>query len=137
MYEYHHHTNLRVLDRITEHESYLSRRVFQLISHSINAHINWNHRIESGGEVNPHEVHEISHLRTLEKREYERSLQILEVYPMESLVRWGKDGENSNRVIEIHTHISTHYTQHRGQILALFRATGIQPLVTDYIHYAR
>jgi uncharacterized damage-inducible protein DinB len=43
----------------------------------------------------------------------------------------------TSTVGEILTHVVLHSTYHRGQIASAFRAAGLEPPYTDYIHAAR
>lgn len=43
----------------------------------------------------------------------------------------------TSTVEDILLHVTTHSAYHRGQIAADFRATGLQPPYTDYIHAVR
>ena len=139
IYDYQHLLNQKLMDLFIEHPEKISDKSIYLFSHSLKAHQVWNSRILDRTFVGLREVYDVIDCKTLEEAHYEDSLKILNDYDLDNMISYqNTKGEIfTNSVQEILFHASNHYTHHRGQIIADLRASGIEPIVTDYIFYKR
>ena len=139
IYGYQHLLNQKLLDLFIEHPEKISDKSIYLFSHSLNAQLIWNSRILDRSFIGLREVYTVAECKTLEETHYEESLKILNDYDLDNMISYqNTKGEIfTNSVQEILFHASNHYTHHRGQIIADLRASGIEPIITDYIYYKR
>jgi uncharacterized damage-inducible protein DinB len=84
-------------------------------------------------------LEELNALAASNRREYARYLDALGDGEMTSEVAYTNQHGNSYRteVGDILIHVAMHGSYHRGQIAAVVRAAGAEPVNTDYITYVR
>jgi uncharacterized damage-inducible protein DinB len=137
--EYTHYYNIAVIDVMLVNEGKTSEKIIQLMSHIINAHQIWNARLKSGKEplFGIWVTHSISHLHELENQNFHRSLSILDKNELSDLINWQttKGQPFTTSVQDMLFQVINHATYHRAQIATEFRINGVNPLLTDFIHY--
>lgn len=135
IYEYHHHLNQQLIAEVKQHQTALPERSFPLLCHMLNAHQIWNARILSLEPFLPQQMQDINFCPKLDDDNYQNTLQILDTTDFEKMIAYTNSrGETyTNKVQDILFHAANHFTHHRAQIMSDFRASGIAPLVTDYI----
>ena len=140
LFDYNFYCNKKLIERAITLDN-LPEKSIKLFSHILNAHHIWNKRILK--EATEYEVWQIHKVATWQDVHYENQRATFEII---------RNTDDFNERIDFKTtegrsfaddlkdilfHIVNHSTQHRGQILADFRANDIQPLKLDYIHYKR
>lgn len=140
IFQYNHYVNVKLFDAIKNHQTILPEKVIALFSHIQNAHHIWIARIMNTTPV--FEAFQIHPIQDIEKINEDNHLTVIQIINNESLskviqYRTSKGEIFSNNIQDILFHIVNHSTYHRAQIATLFRASGITPLVTDYISYKR
>ncbi|WP_268222982.1 DinB family protein [Sinomicrobium oceani] len=138
LFEYSHHFNQKLSDIFIDRPDKTSEKAVKLFNHILNAHQIWNNRIHpEQSTFGVWELHDIKDLKSIDRTNYEHSLQILDKFALYDHVEYtNTKGQPFNKnVLNICFHIINHSTYHRGQIATEFRLNGLEPLVTDYIHY--
>ena len=136
IFKYHHKVNLALLNEIEKHFNVLPAKTFPLFCHNLNAHQIWNSRITKGSPFGVFDEYPMEKARVVENENFERTIRILDERKMEEVVHYinTKGQSLEDNIRDILFHVGNHHTHHRGQIIADFRASGIPPLVTDYIY---
>lgn len=139
LFEYTHHFNQKLIEIIGLNKSILPERCFQLINHTLNAHQIWNNRILNEKTFGVWEMHSFEDLWEINESNYRKTLLILENSDLSQVIiyRNSKGDLFQNKTEDILFHIVNHSTYHRGQMMVLFRETGIEPLISEYIFYKR
>ncbi|MCC5937603.1 MAG: damage-inducible protein DinB [Lunatimonas sp.] len=140
LFDYTHKANQLVITAMLEHRDALPDKAFGLLNHILNAHQIWNSRIQPVQQ--PFGVwarRELDWESQIDRNNYAFSISLLASIDLESSVVYtnSKGQTFENRVADILFHIVNHSTYHRGQIATLFRESGLQPVVTDYIMLKR
>lgn len=140
LFEYSHHYNQKLADIFITHTDKTNEKAVKLFNHIINAHNIWNNRIEpKQTTIGVWELNPLQDLKSIDKTNYEQTLQILEKYHLNEIISYSNSRGQSfnNRTQDILFHIVNHATHHRGQIATEFKRQGLEPPVTDYIFYKR
>ncbi|MFC4872784.1 DinB family protein [Negadavirga shengliensis] len=135
---YNHHYNQKLVEIFLKEST--DEKSLQLFCHMLNAHHIWNARINGKKAVySVWETHPVSRLQAMDKKNYEDSLALLDKVDTDQTISYttSKGDAFENRIIDILFHIINHSTYHRGQIALLFRQTGLEPLISDYVFYKR
>lgn len=138
--DYSHQCNQNLIQIIMNNEHKVTDKALQLINHILNAHQIWNNRIQS--ESTPFgvwQIHDLQALSDIDQTNYNHSVRILRQYDFnDHIVYVNSRSESFKRTVrDILFHVINHTTYHRGQIATVFRHTGIEPLVTDYIYFRK
>lgn len=113
----------------------------RLFSHILNAHQIWNARIN--GSEPKFGVWDEHLLKTWEDIHYENQRNTFEIITNTDDYETRIDYQNiegrlfTNTIQDMLFHIINHSTHHRAQILADFRANGLEPVSLDYVFYKR
>ena len=139
VFEYHRTVNDRLLYELDSHGHELPERSYPLFCHILNAHQIWNARILNRPPFGVRDVHTYDDCAVINADNYRDTLLILERFDPAHPVEYATSGGDrfTNTVGDILFHVSNHTTHHRGQIIADFRAVGLEPIVTDYIFSVR
>ena len=140
VFDYNLNVNQKLADVFTEHPDTSPEKARRLFCHILNAHHLWNNRIEpTQPGFGVWEMHDTQNLKAINQANYDKSMQILNsLEPSYTLSYTNTTGQAfTSRVSDILFHIINHSTYHRGQIAALFRENGLEPLATDYIIFKR
>lgn len=112
-----------------------------LFNHILNAHHIWNMRVL--GKTREYDVWQVHGVKDWEDIHYENQRTTFEIITNADDFEKRVDYETTegrvfaNDLKDILFHIVNHSTHHRGQVLADFRANGIEPDGLDYISYKR
>ena len=139
-FEYNFACNQKLIGLIKANSSAYSNRARTLISHTINAHYIWNHRIQNiAPALGVWDVFEVSELRNLDSVNHSESLEIINAYDVEKEVKYSNSEgkEFTNEIATILFHIINHSTYHRGQLISELKIQGVDPLSLDYIFFKR
>lgn len=139
LFAYNYEMNKQVIQLITQHEPTISEKIFELISHTINAHQIWNARINKEEELGVWQLNSWENIPTINAQNYDKTINILQNNNLSTIVSYrnSKGEQFKNKIEDILFHIINHSTYHRAQIATECRNLGIKPLVTDYIMYKR
>ncbi|GAA5039320.1 protein DinB [Marivirga lumbricoides] len=140
LFQYSHQCNQKLADIFNAEPNKTSDKAVKLFNHVLNAHQIWNNRINSTEKLfGVWEIHELKDLKSIDQKNYEQSLQILDQFELDESLNYinSKSKAFSNSVQDILFHIINHSTYHRGQIASEFKQGGLEPLVTDYIFFKR
>lgn len=136
--------NTRVAREFEKHADQVSERSRLLFSHLLNAQFIWLARIRH--EEAPYKVWQLHEVPTLVKLVNDCAntlLAVLQQMPDEGQLQTTYTYTNTlgntytNSLLQIVTHVVNHSTYHRAQIATDMRQTGLEPINTDYITYAR
>lgn len=140
LFEYGHQTNQKLGGIFNDNPDKTTEKAVKLYSHILNAHRVWNNRIGSRQPIfGVWEIHPIQDCGNIDEMNYTHSLFILDNFDLNEVVNYtNTKGHTFNKSVrDILFHVINHSTYHRGQIATEFRQNGLEPLVTDYIFYAR
>lgn len=140
LFEYSHHFNQKLTDVFNDSPDKTSEKSVKLFNHVLNAHQIWNNRIEfKQTPFGVWELHDTKDLKTIDKTNYEQTLQILDKFDLNETINYSNSkGEAfSSSIRDILFHVINHSTYHRGQFATEFKQYGLEPLVTDYIFHKR
>jgi uncharacterized damage-inducible protein DinB len=84
-------------------------------------------------------LEECAALAEQSRAEYARYLALLPEAVLSSTVTYrnSKGAEFTTSVVDILTHVALHGSYHRGQIASAVRASGAEPVNTDFISFVR
>ena len=139
-FEYNYAANQKIIALIEANPLAYSEKVQILISHTINAHSIWNHRIQNASSpLGVWDVFQLSELAELDTRNYFHSQSHIDMYQLDTEVNYSNsEGESfSNEIATILFHIINHSTYHRGQLTSELKSQGVTPISTDYIFFKR
>ena len=140
LFDYNFYSNKKLIEQCAAMET-VPEKSMQLFSHILNAHHIWNHRIV--GKPSEFDVWQLHALEDWGDLHYENQRTSFEIIRNTDDFNTRIDYENSqgrtyaNDLKDILFHMINHSTHHRGQILADFRNSGIEPESLDYIFYKR
>ncbi|HEA20449.1 hypothetical protein LCGC14_1420890 [marine sediment metagenome] len=140
IFDYNFHCNKKLIEVFSTIET-VPEKSGVLFSHILNAHHIWNARIRD--RKPEFEVWQLHDIKTLGDIHYDNQRNSFEIVSNTEDFEKRIDYENTenrlftNTVQDILFHIINHSTNHRGQIASDFKSNGLEPLVTDYIHYKR
>ncbi len=136
LFEYGHHSNKKLAEKFIENSDKTSAKSIELFSHILNAHQIWNCRVaKDEAPFGVWQVHAPGSFESIDVKNYQKSLHIIDEFEFTHLVRYRETMKNSLR--DILFHVVNHSTYHRGQIATEFKKAGIEPLISDYIAYRR
>nr|WP_299341293.1 DinB family protein [Allomuricauda sp.] len=140
LFDYNFYCNKKLIEQCSSMGS-VPENSQKLFNHLLNAHHVWNHRIlEKPSEYTISQIHQVDQWGDIH---YENQRTSFEIITNTDDFAKRIDYENSegrmyaNELKDILFHIINHSTHHRGQILADFRNSGIEPESLDYIFYKR
>ncbi len=139
LFDYTNHFNQKLIEIFDLNKSILPERAFQLINHTLNSHQIWNARILNEPTFGVWEMHPFEELWEINESNYQKTKYILENIDLSQSLSYknSKGDLFENKTEDILFHIINHSTYHRGQIMMLFRESGIEPILSDYIFYKR
>lgn len=139
LFEYTHHFNHKVIEMMKTHKEILPERCFFLLNHTLNAHQIWLSRILNEKPFGVWEIHPFEDLEEINNSNFQKSLSVLNNSDLNKTISyWNSKGDLfENKIEDILFHIINHSTYHRGQIMMLFRESGLEPIVSDYIFHKR
>lgn len=140
LFDYNFHCNKKLIEAFSTIDT-VPETSAKLFSHILNAHHLWNARLrDRDSELEVWQVHDVKALGDIHYENQRNSFEIISnTEDFEKRI----DYENTegrlftNTVQDILFHIINHSTNHRGQMVMDFRASGLEPLSSDYIHYKR
>jgi uncharacterized damage-inducible protein DinB len=133
-------SNQQLIGLFLAHPEHYSDRLATLMSHTINAHLIWNSRLNPTlKHLGVWTVHSLEDLKSLDEQNYAQSIAIIENVPLEQSISYKN---TSGQVFESTAkdmlyHIVNHSTYHRGQLMTGLKTQGVTPIGTDYIFYKR
>lgn len=139
IFGYHHYFNGLLIEQLALHETALPQRTYPLFCHVLNASQVWNSRILGLPPLGVHQVHTFSDCTHVNNDIMQGVSSIVEHRDLSETIDYVNTAGKafSNTIRDILFHSANHATHHKGQIIADFRLSGIEPLVTDYIMYKR
>lgn len=139
LFEYTFHFNREMIKIMNENQTILPEKAFQLINHTLNAHQVWNSRILNNSSFGVWEIHSVNELENINETNFKKTLLILEDIDIKQTLKYKTSTGDSfeNTIEDILFHIINHSTYHRGQLMMIFRESGIEPILADYIIYKR
>ncbi len=139
LFEYSFHYNQEIIKTIALDLNRFPEKVLQLTNHILSSHQVWNSRILGQPSIHPWQIHPFEELLEINESNYLKTKQILENFDLTQIISYktSKGDLFKSKIEDILFHVINHCTYHRGQIALLFRESGIEPLVTDYIFYKR
>ena len=140
LFAYNQHCNSQFLEVFERNPATLSERAEKLMSHVLNAHHIWNHRILSKpSSFGVWEVHPVKNLRSLSELNQQMSLELLEQVDLNACIHYSNTHgkQFQNQVRDILFHLINHSNYHRGQIARELKQHGLEAPVSDFIIYQR
>lgn len=143
LFKYNDWANQQVL--ITMENNHIkNKRIILLFGHLVSAQIVWLNRIKEL-PTSPFplwEKYKVRELKSMVEESSRNWLNYLEDHQFETFeemifYRNSKGNKYENTIGDIITHVIAHSAYHRGQITTLLKEEGIQPPVTDFIHFKR
>lgn len=140
LFAYNHQINQSLEERFRSYDYRLDSEIVRLASHMLNAHQIWVDRVE--GRSSLKSPWEDFPLDTFGSRNHELHVlteDLLESKDLQGIVRFKTFAgvEFEKKIADILVHIVNHSTYHRGQIALLMRKGGLEPVSSDYIHWAK
>lgn len=139
LFDYNFQTNEKLIYLMEPDWKRLPERAIQLINHILSAHSVWNARILLQVSNHPWDMHPYEELIQINSDNHTQTHTILEKFDLNEIISYQNTSgvEFQNKLEDILFHLVNHGTYHRGQIAMLFRESGIDPMVSDYIVYKR
>lgn len=140
LFAYNQHCNSQFLEVFERNPATLSERAEKLMSHVLNAHHIWNHRIlGKPGSFGVWEIHPVENLRSFAESNHWMSLELLEQVDLNATIHYSntQGKQFHNQVRDIHFHLINHSNYHRGQIARELKQHGLEAPVSDFIIYQR
>jgi len=140
LFEYTTHFNQALIGVLIAHPEKTSEQCIKLMSHMLNAHQIWNNRIQA--ELIPSavwDIHTVQAFEKMDKHNFEHTMRILNQCELNQTIQYNTSNGIifNNTVRDMLFQVINHSTYHRAQIASLFKQSGLEPLLTDYIHYKR
>ena len=132
--------NQQLIGLFLAHPEHYNGRLATLMSHTINAHLIWNSRLNPTLEhLGVWTVHPLAELISLDEQNYQQSIAIIEQDQLDKSITYKNTSQEefSSTAKDILYHIVNHSTYHRGQLMTGLKALGVTPIGTDYIFYKR
>ncbi|HET8735728.1 MAG TPA: DinB family protein [Pricia sp.] len=140
LYDYNFHCNKSLIAAFDTLDT-VPEKSARLLSHILDAHHIWNARIRGQKpEFGVWQMHEIGALGDIH---YENQRDSFEIISNTEDFEQRIDYENTegrrftNTLQDVLFHVINHSAHHRGQVAMDFRANGLEPLSSDYIHFKR
>ncbi|WP_236537072.1 hypothetical protein [Sphingobacterium composti Ten et al. 2007 non Yoo et al. 2007] len=86
LFAYNYEMNKQVIQLITQHEPTISEKIFELISHTINAHQIWNARINKEEEFGVWQLNSWENIPTINAQNYDKTINILQNNNLSTIV---------------------------------------------------
>lgn len=139
LFEYNFYYNQQLIHLFEKEFALVPEKSLKLINHILNAHQVWNSRILKEESFGVWQMNEFSDLTKINNTNFSNTKKIIQEFDLVQTVFYqNSKGERfENKIEDILFHTVNHSTYHRGQIALLFRKSGIDPLVSDYIFYKR
>lgn len=112
----------------------------KLANHILNAHQIWLDRINNTSSIkSPWEIFPLETFPERNQKLHDQTFALLETCNFDQMIAYrNSKGLNfEKRISDILIHVVNHYTYHRGQIAMLMRTNGLEPVPSDYIHWAK
>ena len=140
LFEYGNNLNRQLIKIYIDNPEKTLEKAIQLFNHILNAHEIWNSRIlQKTNAVTPWDIRPQASYTEIEENNFETSKHIIDTFDLNTVIHYQnfKGDPFSNTVGDILFHVINHSTYHRGQIATELKLNGLQPIVSDYIHYKR
>lgn len=140
LFLYNHKMNDQLIQIFMEYKEQTSEKARTLMCHNLNAHHIWNFRIQEKDPLfEVWEAHKITDWPKINQENSDTSNWILQNYTPDKLVTYRntKGLAYTNSVEDMLYHVINHSNYHRAQIATEFRNSEIEPLVSDFIFFAR
>lgn len=140
--EYSHHYNVKLIEKFNDGDLHLAvpEEAVRLLSHILNAQKIWNLRMENSEKTQDvWQVYGKEEMLDIENENFERTLDLLEKLELDSELSYSATNGEAyvNKLMDIIFHLVNHSTYHRGQIAAVLRKAGLEPVASDFILYKR
>jgi uncharacterized damage-inducible protein DinB len=138
--EYNHNANQKWIQHLHAHRHIDLSESLKMMSHILNAHHNWNHRIlKRTPRYGIWDMHPSQELEMINDQLAQHSSEILKSLDLEELIAYKNSSGASfqNTISEILYHVINHGTYHRGQLSLQLSTLGLPSFSTDYIFYKR
>ncbi|WP_149274048.1 DinB family protein [Pareuzebyella sediminis] len=140
LFDYNFYCNKKIIEVCTALDV-VPEKSHRLFCHMLNAHHIWNARIwKQQPEYKVFQLHDVKDWGDIHYENQRSSFEItssIEDFDRRVDYDDSKGQQYTNTVQDIIFHIINHSTYHRGQLAMDFRTHGIEPLITDYVHYKR
>jgi len=136
LFNYHFTVNQQLGELLLHHQDQVSEKARALFNHVVNAHQIWNSRIDPQlTATGVWATRDIREAISCDRQNAEHSRNILQRVALSDNISYqNTKGQAFNRSVQdILFHIINHSSYHRGQIASECKASGIPPLVSDYI----
>ena len=139
LFVYHNHFNLKLIEEFKKHKDALPSRSYPTFCHILNASKYWHARIDGVKPVGVQDEYDVNELSSIQESIHQRSMQLIENGDLDKAYSYSnaKGQTYSTTLGDILLQLANHTTHHRGQIISDFRLSGIEPIKTDYIFFAR
>jgi len=140
LFEYGNNLNRQLINIYIDNPEKTSEKAIVLINHIFNSHEVWNSRIlQKTNTVTPWDIRQPELYTEIEENNFETSKHIIDTFDLNTVIHYSnfKGDPFKNTIGDILFHVINHSTYHRGQIASDIKQSGLQPIVSDYIHYKR
>lgn len=139
LFDYTYHFNKEMIRVISENISKVDKKIIGLINHTLNAQQIWNSRILGEESFEVWQINPFENLSEINLQNHLKSVDIIRNSDLDKTIEYqnSKGIKFQNSIFEILFQAINHSTYHRGQINFLFKQSGIEPILTDYIFYKR
>lgn len=138
-FSYNYQINDSLADRFKSYDYQLDAEIIRLANHVMNAHQVWLGRISGNNSLkSPWEDFPIQTFPLRNQELHGQTMELLESEDLEKMISFktfaGAGFEK--KLSDILIHVVNHSTYHRGQLALLMRRDGLEPVPSDYIHWA-
>jgi uncharacterized damage-inducible protein DinB len=139
LFSYNYQINQSLADRFKSYDYQLDPEITRLANHLMNAHQVWLDRIAGKSSLkSPWEDFPIETFGLRNQELHGRTKALLESKDLEEIVSFKTfaGARFEKKLSDILIHVVNHSTYHRGQLALLMRSHGLEPVPSDYIHWA-
>jgi len=140
LFQYNRQRNSEMIEMCVQHTEQVSENTIKLMSHNLNAHHLWNHRIlGDDGRYGPWDLHLINSWNSIDEQNFNSSIEIIDSGRLEENLHFKDRAGNpyENIVKDILFHVINHTNYHRAQMVLFLKSAGLEPGKTDFIYYKR
>jgi len=139
LFSYNFQINQSLDDRFKSYDYQLDPEIVRLANHLMNAHQIWLDRINRKSSLkSPWEDFPIETFAFRNQELHSLTMELPESRDLEEIISFKTFAgvRFEKKLSDILIHVVNHSTYHRGQLALLMRSHGLEPVSSDYIHWA-
>jgi len=139
LFSYNFQINRSLDDRFKSYDYQLDLEIIRLANHLLNAHQIWLDRINGKSSLkSPWDDFPIETFAFRNQELHSLTMELPESKDLDEIISFKTFAgvRLEKKLSDILIHVVNHSTYHRGQLALLMRSHGLEPVPSDYIHWA-